>query len=74
MLKQCRWLNEPVRWSLGQDGLRVVTDQATDFWRETYYGFIRHNGHLFGTEVANSFTAPCASVRNTKVSTTKPGL
>ncbi len=57
MLDQCRWLNEPARWSLGPDGLGVVTDQATDFWRETHYGFIRHSGHLFGTCVPNSFTA-----------------
>lgn len=39
MLKQCRWLNEPDHWSLVPDGLAVVTNQATDFWRETHYGF-----------------------------------
>ena len=57
MLDQCRWLNEPARWELGPDGLRVVTDQAPDFWRETHYGFTRHSGHLFAAPVANSFTA-----------------
>ena len=57
MLDQCRWLNEPARWNLGPDGLKVVTDQGTDFWRETHYGFIRYSGHLFATQVAGGFTA-----------------
>lgn len=57
MFDRCRWLNEPARWNLGPDGLAVVTDQATDFWRQTHYGFIRHSGHFFGHEVAGSFTA-----------------
>ncbi len=57
MLDQCRWINEPACWDLGPDGLKVVTDEATDFWRETHYRFIRHSGHLFAAQVANSFTA-----------------
>ena len=57
MLEQCRWLNEPAQWRLGADGLWVVTDHATDFWRETHYGFTRHSGHLFGLRVAGGFTA-----------------
>lgn len=57
MFDQCRWLNEPVRWRLGPDGLAVVTDHATDFWRQTYCGFTRHSGHVFGQEAAGGFTA-----------------
>ena len=57
MLNHCRWINEPARWSLGPDGLFVVTDNATDFWRETHYGFTRHSGHLFGYQVTGGFTA-----------------
>ncbi len=57
MLDRCRWLNEPMDWNLGAAGLAVVTDQATDFWRETHYGFTRHSGHFFGYEAAGSFTA-----------------
>jgi len=57
MFKQCRWLNEPDRWALAPEGLAVTTNRATDFWRETHYGFIRDSGHFFGCEVPSSFTA-----------------
>ncbi|MFM5532593.1 DUF1349 domain-containing protein [Aeromonas veronii] len=51
-----RWLNEPAEWHQTDDGLQVVTDQQTDFWRSTWYGFERHSGHLYGCEVAGEFT------------------
>ena len=57
MFDQCRWLNEPAHWELVPDGLAVVTDRATDFWRQTHYGFTRHSGHVFGHEAAPGFTA-----------------
>jgi regulation of enolase protein 1 (concanavalin A-like superfamily) len=57
MFEQCRWLNEPDRWAVTPDGLKVTTNQATDFWRETHYGFTRDSGHFFGREVAGEFTA-----------------
>jgi regulation of enolase protein 1 (concanavalin A-like superfamily) len=57
MFDQCRWLNEPRQWSLGSDGLTVVTDPKTDFWRETHYGFTHHNGHVFGCQAAGGFSA-----------------
>ena len=57
MLDHCKWLNEPKAWNLGADGLTVVTDQETDFWRQTYYGFTRHTGHVFGCEANGGFTA-----------------
>ncbi|TNJ03347.1 hypothetical protein CF117_12920 [Aeromonas veronii] len=53
---QWRWLNEPTEWHQTDDGLQVVTDQQTDFWRSTWYGFERHSGHLYGCEVAGEFT------------------
>jgi uncharacterized protein len=40
------WLNEPERWSALDDSLQIVTDEATDFWRETHYGFSRDSGHF----------------------------
>jgi regulation of enolase protein 1 (concanavalin A-like superfamily) len=43
MVDRCQWLNEPVRWDLGPDGLAVVTDQATDFWRLGYRPIERVN-------------------------------
>ncbi|WP_429115876.1 DUF1349 domain-containing protein [Aeromonas veronii] len=51
-----RWLNEPAQWHQTEGGLQVVTDQQTDFWRSTWYGFERHSGHLYGCEVTGEFT------------------
>ena len=51
------WLNEPERWTADGDGLRVVTGNTTDFWRETHYGFTRDNGHFLGIPTADAFTA-----------------
>ena len=54
---QCTWLNAPASWSLDEGHLRVTTDPATDFWRETHYGFTRDTGHFFGCTTAGDFTA-----------------
>ncbi|WP_429215759.1 DUF1349 domain-containing protein [Aeromonas veronii] len=53
---QWRWLNEPARWHQTDDGLQVVTDKQTDFWRSTWYGFERHSGHVYGCDVSGEFT------------------
>ncbi len=52
-----RWLNEPARWSIASGTLHLATDAATDFWRETHYGFIRDNGHFLGFTTGEAFTA-----------------
>ena len=57
MFEQCRWFNEPHCWAMVADNLTVVSDHATDFWRETHYGFIRDNGHFFGQPTNGGFTA-----------------
>lgn len=51
------WLNPPASWSEGPDGLEVVTAGATDFWRETFYGFTRHSGHMLAQPVTGDFSA-----------------
>jgi uncharacterized protein len=51
------WLNEPEQWTTEDDGLRIITDKATDFWRETHYGFIRESGHFLGFPAGGAFTA-----------------
>lgn len=51
------WLNPPASCTLGQDGLEVVTAGATDFWRETFYGFTRHSGHVLHQPVTGDFSA-----------------
>jgi regulation of enolase protein 1 (concanavalin A-like superfamily) len=53
----CNWLNPPSIWELDGERLCVTTDNATDFWRETHYGFIRDNGHFFAQRVHGDFSA-----------------
>lgn len=57
MFERCTWLNEPRQWRLEDDELTVVTDQGTDFWRETHYGFTRDSGHFLGVATTGDFTA-----------------
>ena len=47
------WLNEPERWTAQGDRLEMVTDRATDFWRETHYGFNRDSGHFLAFPAAD---------------------
>ncbi len=51
------WLNEPKNWHVDDNGLRLVTDNKTDFWRGTYYGFRRDNGHALLRQLTGDFTA-----------------
>ena len=57
MFTQGSWLNAPEKYMLDAAQLRVTTDANTDFWRTTAYGYIRDNGHFFGTPVDGDFTA-----------------
>lgn len=51
-----QWLNEPAQWRAADDGtLSVIADGGTDFWRITGYGFVRDNGHLYGSVLAGDF-------------------
>ena len=49
-----RWLNEPEVYEVGA-GLTIYTDEKTDFWQRTHYGFQRDNGHCLLTKVAGDF-------------------
>ncbi|OHX25715.1 regulation of enolase 1 [Xanthomonas alfalfae] len=51
------WLNRPKTLDINGDTLDVVTDQATDFWRKTHYGFTRDSGHFLGIKAGAGFTA-----------------
>ncbi|WP_312490044.1 DUF1349 domain-containing protein [Sphingomonas sp.] len=53
-----RWLNAPQSWRVdGAGELSLTTDQGTDFWRETHYGFTRDSGHFLGFPTGDAFTA-----------------
>jgi regulation of enolase protein 1 (concanavalin A-like superfamily) len=48
------WLNPPSHWQRRDGDWIVTTDNHTDFWRKTHYGFIRDNGHFaYGTVVGD---------------------
>ena len=38
------WFNEPKRYGV-ENGLEIFTDEKTDFWQTTHYGFQRDDGH-----------------------------
>jgi len=57
MFQDYGWINEPVRWQATSDGLAVTTDDRTDFWQATFYGFRRDSGHAFLKPVQGDFTA-----------------
>jgi len=50
------WLNEPLKYEIKGNNLSVQTGKSTDFWRETFYGFIRDNGHFLYKEIKDDFT------------------
>lgn len=49
------WFNEPTQYHLG-NGLEIVTDEKTDFWQNTHYGFRRDDGHCLLTRRTGDFS------------------
>ncbi len=49
------WFNEPTKYQLGK-GLEIFTDEKTDFWQNTHYGFRRDDGHCLLTRRAGDFS------------------
>jgi regulation of enolase protein 1 (concanavalin A-like superfamily) len=49
------WFNEPKVYSFG-NGLELYTDEQTDFWQRTHYGFRRDNGHCLFTRLPGDFS------------------
>jgi len=49
------WFNEPARYRLG-NGLEIFTDEKTDFWQNTHYGFQRDDGHCLLIEQTGDFS------------------
>jgi len=50
------WINEPRQWRRDDELLSVTTDEKTDFWQKTWYGFERFSGHFFGADVTGDFS------------------
>lgn len=51
------WLNAPSNWKVVAGQLDVTTENETDFWRDTYYGFVHDNGHAYLIPADDGFTA-----------------
>ena len=49
------WYNQPARSKLGS-GLEIFTDEKTDFWQNTHYGFQNDNGHCLFTTLTGDFS------------------
>ena len=56
-LDTLQWINPPLSKTSADGVLTVETGDQTDFWRETFYGFIHDNGHFGFTEVSGDFSA-----------------
>jgi regulation of enolase protein 1 (concanavalin A-like superfamily) len=57
MFEAMQWLNEPASWSIDGERITVTPQAESDFWRNTFYGFVHDNGHFFHREVRGGFTA-----------------
>ncbi|MGO7668344.1 DUF1349 domain-containing protein, partial [Rhizobium ruizarguesonis] len=55
-------LNDPAQWRAADAGLTLTTDEKTDFWRETHYGFTRSSGQKMPSREAWMRIAPLATV------------
>ena len=49
------WFHEPSRYGLG-NGLEIFTDEKTDFWQRTHYGFQRDDGHCLLIKQTGDFS------------------
>jgi uncharacterized protein len=74
MAEDFRWLNPPPAWSGDARALTLETGQTTDFWRETFYGFVRDSGHAYLTPVAGDFTAAAEIVGDYRALYDQAGL
>lgn len=68
------WLNAPPSWSGDARELHLQTGAETDFWRETFYGFVRDSGHAWLRPVAGDFTASAAIVGDYRTLYDQAGL
>lgn len=57
---RARWHSEPPHWSIEDGRLAATTGDKTDFWRQTYYGFVRDDGHALLVPASGEFTAALA--------------
>ena len=49
------WFHEPRHYRLG-NGLEIFTEEKTDFWQSTHYGFQRDDGHCLLRQQTGDFS------------------
>lgn len=54
--KRLTWHTEPASWQIREGQLFLKTEDNTDFWQKTHYGFSADNGHFLGLKVTGDFT------------------
>ena len=74
MFKDMIWLNEPPQWNIKNNSLLVKTGNKTDFWRKTFYGFIRDDGHFLHKSIEGDFTVQVTLVGDYKTLYDQAGL
>lgn len=50
-----KWINKPSNFSISEDKIEIITDNKTDFWQNTHYGFVNKNGHFLYCEKEAGF-------------------
>ncbi|MFE8703063.1 DUF1349 domain-containing protein [Cytobacillus sp. FJAT-54145] len=50
-----KWRCEPSNWHVNSSKLILETDEGTDYWQKTHYGFQVDNGHFLYTETMKNF-------------------
>ena len=56
-MKNMKWLNEPKKWEYSDGKILIETKDKSDFWRNTYYGYIHDDGHFMYQTVKGDFSA-----------------
>jgi regulation of enolase protein 1 (concanavalin A-like superfamily) len=52
-----KWLNQVPTWKENGNTLSVPTGMGTDFWRVTFYDFVRETGHFYFDTITGDFRA-----------------
>ncbi|OHT08483.1 hypothetical protein TRFO_22998 [Tritrichomonas foetus] len=51
-----QWLYPPESFEfIGNDGVKIVTKDSTDYWQRTHYGFRNDNGHFLYKKIKGDF-------------------
>lgn len=74
MICKFEWINEPAIWCYENNSLSVITDDHTDFWRRTWYGFERFTGHIYATDVKMILLFRSGFAQTSPHSMTRPEL